>query len=38
MQMTPKEWANHCKQTGCTMSYEQYTEVVAKIKSRFERN
>ena len=37
MQMTPKQWANHCKETGCTMSYDQYLQVVQTIVKRFKK-
>ena len=28
MIMTEEEWYDHCIQTGCSMSYEKYVEMV----------
>ena len=37
MIMTEEEWYHHCIETGCSMSYEDYTKAVQHIIEGFKK-
>ena len=37
MMMSKEEWESHCIDTGCTMSYDKYVEVVKHIMGKLKK-